>query len=90
MLNQMIPGGHLPFKKIGMDQGVIKMFKAHYLQKSWCSLSIKCEVSLDELEKAAQAPERPRWNFRRAWCSVIGSPTPSMTPFGMSAMPGMS
>ena len=40
-----------------MDQGVIKMFKAHFLHKSWCSLSMKCDVSLDELEKAAKAPE---------------------------------
>ena len=35
-----------------MDQGVIKMFKAHYLQKSWRSLSMKCYVSLDELEES--------------------------------------
>ena len=41
-----------------MDQGVIKMFKAHYLQKSRRSLSMKCDVSLDELEKATQAPKK--------------------------------
>ena len=41
-----------------MDQGVIKMFKAHYLQKTWRALSMKCDVSLDELEKAAQAPKK--------------------------------
>ena len=41
-----------------MDQGMINMFKAHYLQKMWHSLSIKCDVSLDELEKTAQAPEK--------------------------------
>ena len=40
-----------------MDQGVIKMFKAHFLQKSWHSLGMKCDVSFDELEEAAQAPE---------------------------------
>ena len=34
-----------------MDQGVINMFKAHYLH-------MKCDVSLDELEKAAQTPEK--------------------------------
>ena len=42
-----------------MDQGMIKMLKAHFLQKLWHSLSMKCDVSLDELEKAAQAPENP-------------------------------
>ena len=42
-----------------MDQGVIRMFKTHFLQKSWHSLGLKCNVSLDELEKAAQAPENP-------------------------------
>ena len=38
---------------------MIKMFKAHFLQKSWRSLSMKLDVSLDELEKAAQALENP-------------------------------
>ena len=42
-----------------MDQGVICMFKTHFLKKSWRSLSLKCDVSLDELEKATQAPENP-------------------------------
>ena len=42
-----------------MDQGVIHMFKTHFLKKSWCSLSLKCNVSLDELEKTAQPPENP-------------------------------
>ena len=42
-----------------MDQGVICMFTAHFLQKSWHALSRKCDVSLDELEKAAQARENP-------------------------------
>ena len=41
-----------------MDQGMMKMFKAHYLQKTWLALSMKCDVSLDELEKAAQASEQ--------------------------------
>ena len=36
-----------------MDQGVIRMFKTHFLQKAWRSLSRKCDVSLGELEKAA-------------------------------------
>ena len=39
-----------------MDQGVIQMFKTHYLQKMWRALSLKCDVSLSDLEKAAQAP----------------------------------
>ena len=34
------------------------MFKAHCLQKTWHAVSMKCNVSLDELEKAAQAPEK--------------------------------
>ena len=42
-----------------MDQGVIRMFKTHFLQKAWRSLSRKCDVSLEELEKAAEAPEDP-------------------------------
>ena len=42
-----------------MDQGEIKMFKVHFLQKSWHSLSMKCGVSLDQLEKAVQAPKNP-------------------------------
>ena len=40
-----------------MDQGVIHLFKAHFFQKPWHALSLKCDVSLDELEKAAQAPK---------------------------------
>ena len=57
-----------------MDQGVIKMFKAHYLQTSWCSLSMKCDLSLDELENAAQAPEQAEVELqkdvvRRHWKS---------------------
>ena len=42
-----------------MDEGMIRMFKRHFLQESWRSLSLKCDVSLDELEKAAQAPKNP-------------------------------
>ena len=42
-----------------MNQGVIRMFKTHFLQKAWRSLSRKCDVSLEELEKAAEAPEDP-------------------------------
>ena len=34
------------------------MFMVHNLQKLWRSLSMKCDVSLDEPEKAAQAPEK--------------------------------
>ena len=42
-----------------MDQGVIRMFKTHFLQKAWRSLSRKCDVSLEELEKAVETPEDP-------------------------------
>ena len=42
-----------------MDQGIIRMVKEHFLQKSWCALILKCDVSLDKLEKATQAPENP-------------------------------
>ena len=56
-----------------MDQGVICMFKTHFLQKSWHSLSLKCDVSLDELEKASQAPKNPvelqKYVVRRHWKS---------------------
>ena len=38
-----------------MDQGVIRMFKTHYLQKTWRAFSMKCDASLSELEKATQA-----------------------------------
>ena len=41
-----------------MDQGVIQMFKAHFLQKSWRALSSKCDMSLSDLEKAAVAPDK--------------------------------
>ena len=41
-----------------MDQGVIKMFKAHCLQKTWHAFRKKCCVSLSKLEKAAQALEK--------------------------------
>ena len=41
-----------------MDQGVIQMFKTHYLQRTWRSLSSKCDMSLSDLEMAAQAPEK--------------------------------
>ena len=41
-----------------MAHGVIKMFKVHSLQKSRRSLSMKYDVSLDELEKAAKAPKK--------------------------------
>ena len=71
-----------------MEQGVIKMFKAHYLQKSWRSLSMKCDGSLNKLEKAAQLLRRLRWNFRKTCCGVIESPTPFLTQFGMSEMSG--
>ena len=39
-----------------MDQGVIQMFKTHYLQKTWRALSLKCDVSFGKLEKTTQAP----------------------------------
>ena len=42
-----------------MDQGVIRMFRTHFLQKAWRSLSRKCDVLLEELEKAAEAPQDP-------------------------------
>ena len=42
-----------------MDQGIIRMFKTHFLQKAWRSLSRKCDVLLEELEKAAEAPQDP-------------------------------
>ena len=48
----------LPNTMQPMGQGVIRMSKAHYLQKTWHALSLKCDVSLDELGKAAQAPEK--------------------------------
>ena len=46
------------------------MFKAHYLQKSCRSLSMKCDVSLDELEKEAQAPEKTEVELQKdmVWC----------------------
>ena len=47
-----------------MDQSVIKMFKAHYLPKTWHALSMKCDVS-DELEKAAQVPEKTEVEFQK-------------------------
>ena len=69
-----------------MDQGVIKMLKAHFLQKLWRSLSMKCNVSLDELDKAVQAPENPvelqkdvvwwhwkSYTIRDAWKEVTAS-----------------
>ena len=49
-----------------MDQGVIRMFKAHYLQKTWLDLSLKCDVSLDELEKAPQAPGKTKVELQKA------------------------
>ena len=57
-----------------IDQGMIKMFKAHFLQKSWRSISMKCDVSLDELEKAAQTPKKTNVELekdvvRRHWKS---------------------
>ena len=55
-----------------MDQAVIRMFKAHFLQKAWRAFSKKYDVSLDELEKAAEDPENPvelqkdvvRWHWK--------------------------
>ena len=56
----MLQGLHSDIKFVLLpqpkDQGVIHMFKTHYLQKTWRTLSLKCDVSLSELEKAAQAP----------------------------------
>ena len=66
---------------------MIKMFKAHFLQKSWHSLSTKCDVSLDDLEKAAPAPKNPMeqrhwksytirdalWHVRDVWKKVTVS-----------------
>ena len=68
-----------------MYQGMIKMFKAHLLRKSWRSLSLKCPWT--SLKRPLQLP-KIQWNFRRMWCSSIGSRTPSMMPFGMSLMNG--
>ena len=42
-----------------MDQSIIRMLKTHFLQKAWRSLSRKCDVSLEELEMAVEAPEDP-------------------------------
>ena len=53
------------------------MFKVHFLQKLWRSLSMKCDVSLDKLEKAVQAPENP-----------VELQKDMVQPFGMSVMPG--
>ena len=50
---------------------MIQMFKAHYLQKTCCAVSMKCDVSLDELKKAAHTPEKTEVNVRRTWCGVI-------------------
>ena len=46
-----------------MDQGVIQMFKTHYLQKTRHALSLKCDVPLSELEKATQAPAEREVEF---------------------------
>ena len=70
-----------------MDQGIIRMFKVHFLQKCWRALSLKCDVSLDELEKALKLPRTP-WKFKKTWCGGIGGNTPSVMPFSMSEMPG--
>ena len=54
-----------------MDQGVIRMSKTHFLQKAWRSLSCKCDVLLEELEKAAEASQDPvelqKGVIRRHW-----------------------
>ena len=48
-----------------MNQGVIQMFKAHYLQKTWRARSLKCDVSLSELEKAAQVPTETKVELQK-------------------------
>ena len=52
-----------------MDQGIVRMFKAHCLQKTWHALSLKCEVSLSKLEKATQAPEKTELGLQK---DVVG------------------
>ena len=52
-----------------MDQGVIRMFKTHYLQKTWRALSMKYDANL---RKPLKLPWRLRWNARKTWCGVIG------------------
>ena len=60
-----------------MDQGVIRMFKTHYLQETCHTLSQKFDVSLSELVKAAQAPAETEMELqenvvRRHWweCTI--------------------
>ena len=48
-----------------IDQGVIQMFKTRYLQKTWHALRLKCDASLSELEKAAQAPTESEVQLQR-------------------------
>ena len=61
------------------------MFKAHYFQKAWLALSLKCDVSLDEFEKAAQTRKKTEVELQK---DVVGGSTPFVTRFGMSVVPG--
>ena len=65
------------------------MSKAHYLQKSWHSLSMKCDVSLDELEKATQVPKKIEVELQKDVVQRHWKIYTIVMPFGMSAMPGM-
>ena len=67
---------------------MIEMFKAHFLQKSWHSLSMKCDVPLDELEKAAQAPKKTNVELQKDMVQQHWKLYTSVMPFGMSVMPG--
>ena len=48
------------------------MFKTHYLQRTWCAFSLKCDVSLGELKKAAQAPAESEVELQKTvvWASL--------------------
>ena len=64
------------------------MFKAHYLQKTWHALSLKCDVSLSKLEKATQAPTESEVQLQKNVVHRHWWDLPFVTLFGMSGMPG--
>ena len=54
------------------------MFKTHYLQKTWRALSLKCDGSLSELQKATQAPTETEVELRK---NMVQDPWKEVTAY---------
>ena len=71
-----------------MDQGLIQMFKAHYLQKMWVPLVWSVTCLWTNLRRLLKLLRRLGCNSKRTWCGAIGRSTLFVMRFGKCGMPG--